>query len=177
MSRAAAEAVVAEWVRSVAEDGLEVGHASGIRLGEHVLVLPGEQKLQTTVSVLVGRRSVSASAFVVRRADENHEAVYRFLLQRNLRLPGVAYGVDSVGDVYVSGSVPAAGLTVETFDDLVGAILQASDGVFNKVLELGFASAIRKEWQWRVDRGEPTDNLRVFRHLFDDSDGGSFGGE
>lgn len=165
MSREAAEAVVLAWVGSVVDEGFGVGHAVGVRPGEHVLVLPGEQKLQTTVSVLVGARRVSLSAFVVRHVDENHEAVFRKLLQQNLRLPGVAYGVDSVGDVYVSGSVPVVGLTVESFDDVVGAILQASDGVFNALLELGFASSIRREWQWRVARGEPTDNLGAFGHL------------
>jgi hypothetical protein len=33
------------------------------------------------------------------------------------------------------------------------------------VLELGFASSIRKEWEWRLSRGEPTYNLAAFPHL------------
>jgi len=28
-----------------------------------------------------------------------------------------------------------------------------------------YAGAIQREWDWRVKRGEPTDNLNAFRHL------------
>ena len=30
---------------------------------------------------------------------------------------------------------------------------------------LGFAGAIRREWAWRVSRGEPLQNLAAFAHL------------
>ena len=42
-------------------------------------------------------------------------------------------------------------------------MLSAADESFNTILELGFASSIRKEWEWRRDRGEPTHNLEAFR--------------
>jgi hypothetical protein len=43
--------------------------------------------------------------------------------------------------------------------------LEYSDGAFNTILELGFATAIRKEWDWRISRGESTANLEAFAHL------------
>jgi hypothetical protein len=30
------------------------------------------------------------------------------------------------------------------------------------MLEIGFGSAIAREWQWRVARGESLENLRAF---------------
>ena len=42
-------------------------------------------------------------------------------------------------------------------------MLTYSDESFNTILELGFATAIRKEWEWRISRGEPTHNLDAFR--------------
>ena len=42
-------------------------------------------------------------------------------------------------------------------------MLEYSDGSFNTILELGFASSIRKEWEWRISRGEPIRNLEAFR--------------
>jgi hypothetical protein len=33
------------------------------------------------------------------------------------------------------------------------------------MLEIGFGSAIRREWHWRVKRGEPLDNLKAFQHF------------
>ncbi|MDQ4031897.1 MAG: YbjN domain-containing protein, partial [Actinomycetota bacterium] len=36
---------------------------------------------------------------------------------------------------------------------------------FNTLLEIGFASSIRREWAWRVSRGESLTNLAAFEHL------------
>ncbi|MET9899510.1 YbjN domain-containing protein [Streptomyces sp. NPDC006446] len=133
--------------------------------GSYVVKLPGTRKLSTTVSLIVGRHSLSLNAFVIRHPDENHEAVHRWLLERNLKLYGVAYAVDPLGDVYLVGKLPLAAVTPEEVDGLLGSVLEAADGSFNTLLELGFASAIRKEYAWRVSRGESTRNLDAFTHL------------
>ena len=44
-----------------------------------------------------------------------------------------------------------------------GSVLSYADESFNAILELGFASSIRKEWEWRISRGESTRNLEAFR--------------
>ena len=140
----------------------------GARSGECVVQLPGESKLRTTVSLIVGDRGLKATAFVVRRPDENHEEFYRWLLTRNARLPGVAFALDRLGDVYLIGRLPVDMVTVDTIDDLLGVILSTADAAFNDLLSLGFATSIRKEWAWRLSRGEPTHNLEAFRHLRED---------
>ncbi|GLY27504.1 YbjN domain-containing protein [Kineosporia sp. NBRC 101731] len=155
-----AEQAVRDWAAGV---GIEC--QSGTRRGEYVVELPGEAKLRTGVSLLVTDRALSVSAFVMRRPDENHAAFYRWMLQRNTRLPGVAFALDPLGDVYLTGRLPLAGVNPDTIDDLLGAILTASDGSFNDLLKLGFLSSMRREWAWRVDRGESTRNLEAFRHL------------
>ncbi|SOD64774.1 Putative sensory transduction regulator [Streptomyces zhaozhouensis] len=133
--------------------------------GHYVVSLPGTRKLTTTCSLVVGQHALSVNAFVVRRPDENHEAVYRWLLERNTRLYGVAYAVDRLGDVYLTGRLPLASITPAEVDRLLGVVLENADGSFNTLLELGFASAIRREHAWRVARGESTRNLDAFRHL------------
>ncbi|MFD6297647.1 MULTISPECIES: YbjN domain-containing protein [unclassified Streptomyces] len=133
--------------------------------GSYVVKLPGTRKLSTTVSLIVGKHSLSLNAFVVRHPDENHAAVHRWLLERNLKLYGVSYAVDPLGDVYLVGKLPLAAVTPEEVDRLLGSVLEAADGSFNTLLELGFASAIRKEYDWRVSRGESTRNLDAFTHL------------
>ncbi|MEU0435941.1 YbjN domain-containing protein [Streptomyces sp. NPDC006290] len=133
--------------------------------GSYVVKLPGTRKLSTTVSLIVGKHSLSLNAFVIRHPDENHEAVHRWLLERNLKLYGVAYAIDSLGDVYLVGKLPLTAVTPEEVDRLLGSVLEAADGSFNTLLELGFASAIRKEYAWRVSRGESTRNLDAFTHL------------
>ncbi|MFD6287941.1 YbjN domain-containing protein [Streptomyces sp. NPDC060205] len=133
--------------------------------GHFVVKLPGTRKLSTTVSLIVGRHSLSLNAFVIRHPDENEGGVHRWLLERNLRLYGVGYAVDPLGDIYVAGKLPLAAVTADEVDRLLGAVLEAADGSFNTLLELGFASAIRKEYAWRVSRGESTRNLDAFSHL------------
>lgn len=133
--------------------------------GSYVVQLPGTRKLRTTVSLIVGRHSLSLNAFVIRHPDENEAGVHRWLLERNLRLYGVSYAVDPLGDVYVTARLPLSTVTPEETDRLLGQVLEAADGAFNTLLELGFASAIRKEYAWRVSRGESTRNLDAFRNL------------
>ncbi|MFE7648236.1 type III secretion system chaperone family protein [Streptomyces phaeoluteigriseus] len=133
--------------------------------GNYVVQLPGTRKLRTTVSLIVGRHSLSLNAFVIRHPDENEAGVHRWLLERNLKLYGVSYAVDPLGDVYVTARLPLSTVTPEDTDRLLGQVLEAADGAFNTLLELGFASAIRKEYAWRVSRGESTRNLDAFRNL------------
>ena len=125
--------------------------------------LPGEKKLQTAVRLDVGRHALGVHAFVCRRPDENHERVYRWLLERNLRMYAVAFALDASGDIYLDARLPLASVSHDELDRLLGAVLSYADESFNTLLELGFGTAIRKEWDWRTARGEPTHNLEAFR--------------
>lgn len=151
--------------RVLAENELE--WEPGVNDGEYVVTLPGEKKLRTVTSLTVGENDLTATAFVIRQPDENHLEFYTYLLRRNLRLPGLAYAIDRTGDVYVGGRVPLRGVDEAYLDKLLGAMLHAADEPFNELLVLGFLTSMKKEWQWRVSRGESTRNLDAFRHLLD----------
>jgi hypothetical protein len=160
-ARSRAEAAVLAWLT---ESGLEWESAVP---GTYVVTLPGERKLRTTTALTIGEHALTINAFVARHPDENTEAVYRWLLERNRRTYAVAFAVDHLGDIYLVGRLPLAAITPEELDRVLGAVLEYADGSFNTILELGFASAIRREWQWRVSRGESTANLAAFAHLAD----------
>src|SRR5689334_15369970 len=131
--------------------------------GVFSFALPGERKLQTPVRVDLGEHALGVHAFVCRNPDENHERVYRWLLERNLKTYGVSYAVDRLGDIYLDARLPLSLVTPDELDRLLGSVLVHADGSFNTILELGFASSIRKEWEWRHLRGESTRNLEAFR--------------
>jgi Putative bacterial sensory transduction regulator len=135
-----------------------------------IVELPGERKLKTNTILSIGEHSVRIEAFVCRKPDENHEAVYRFLLKRNRRLYGVAYTLDNIGDIYLVGRMSLASVDAEEIDRVLGQVLEAVDTDFNTLLELGFRSSIQKEWEWRVSRGESLKNLEAFAHLIEDDD-------
>jgi hypothetical protein len=133
--------------------------------GAFFVTLPGTKKLQTNCWLVVGRHSLLVEAFVCRRPDEAHEEVYRFLLRRNAKLYGVHYTVDDRGDVHLVGRISLHAVTADELDRLLGQVVEAADGDFNTLLEIGFAGAIRREWDWRVSRGESLKNLAAFQHL------------
>jgi hypothetical protein len=133
--------------------------------GSFVVVLPGERKQRTTCAMVVGEHALTVQAFVARHVDENAEAVYRWLLERNLRMYAVAFAVDPLGDIYLTGRLPLSSVTPDEVDRLLGSVLEYADGSFNTILEMGFGSSIAREWEWRLARGESTANLEAFTHL------------
>ncbi|WP_460467416.1 YbjN domain-containing protein [Calidifontibacter terrae] len=153
-----------QLIEKVATDA-DLEWEGGVNEGEYVVTLPGERKLKTVVSLVVGRHDLAATAFVIRKPDENHLEFYRWLLRRNLRLRGLAYSIDASGDVYVGGRVPLAAVDETYLDQLFGVLLEAADEPFNDLLVIGFRSSMQKEWDWRISRGESTRNLEAFRHL------------
>ena len=131
--------------------------------GVFTFSLPGEHKLQTPVRLDIGPHALGVHAFVCRRPDEELERVYRWLLERNLRMYAVAFALDHHGDIYLDARLPLSSVTSDELDRLLGSVLTYADESFNPILELGFATSIRKEWEWRKLRGEPTKNLDAFR--------------
>ena len=136
-------------------------------LGAFFVALPGTHKLVTNTWLVVGDHSLLVEAFVVRHPDENHEAFWRLLLERNARMYGVAFCADALGDVYLVGRTSLDVVTTAELDRLLGCVLAYSDESFDTLLELGFAESIRREWAWRVSRGESLANLQAFARFAD----------
>jgi hypothetical protein len=135
------------------------------RPGACLVALKGEHKLATMTWLIAGAHSLHVEAFFCRQPDENHAAFYRFLLERGSRMYGMAFALDQTGDVYLVGRLPLAAISNEEIDRLLGCVLSYADENFDQALMLGFASAIRKEYAWRVKRGESLANLQAFARL------------
>lgn len=136
----------------------------------YAVTLPGTRKLTTVCHLVVGEHALRVEAFVMRAPDERHEQLWAWLLRRNARMYGVAFAIDTAGDVYLVGRIGLAGVTVEELDRLLGSVHSYADESFDTMLEIGFGSAIRREWAWRVSRGESTANLAAFRHLHEQTE-------
>jgi len=158
MNRAMAVATIEEFLESH-----EIEHDRSEN--SFFLTLPGERKLQTHCAIVVGDHSVSINAFVIRKPDENVAEVHEWLLKKNASMYCVAFAINEMGDIYLVGRLPFHSISEQELDRVIGAVLQYSDSSFNPLLELGFSSAIRREWAWRVSRGESLANLKAFEHL------------
>ncbi len=133
--------------------------------------LEGTHRLATLTWLVIGDHSLHVEAFFVRQPDENHGEFYRWLMQRNGRIYGVAFSADHHGDVYLSGRLSLAAISPDEIDHILGSVLAAADENFDSALELGFRTAIEKEWDWRVKRGESLRNLDAFARFADPARG------
>lgn len=131
----------------------------------YVVTLPGEHKLKTLCNLIEEQHALRVEAFVVRCPEENHEKLWRLLLRRNSAMYAVAFTVDDNGDVYLVGRLPLSTINATELDRILGAVLTYADGIFDLALEVGFTDSIRREWAWRLSRGESTRNLAAFEHL------------
>ena len=109
-------AVAAHLAELLAAEGLEHERPEPNRF---VIVLPGRDKLRTTVSMTIGPQALVINAFVARRPDENAEGVYRWLLQQNTRLLGIGFALDSLGDIYLVGRIPVSGLGPDDLEPML----------------------------------------------------------
>jgi hypothetical protein len=125
--------------------------------GAFLVKLAGQHKLATMTWLVIGERSMLVEAFFMRCPEENHGGTYQFLLQRNARTYGVHFSADSNGDLWLTGQVPLAAVTADEIDRLMGCVLTYADENFDAAIQLGFATAIEKEREWRaklIARGE-----------------------
>jgi hypothetical protein len=130
-----------------------------------LITLKGEKKLQTHCALIVGDHSLSINAFVIRKPDENEDQVHHWCMSKNAAMYGLAFAINQLGDIYLVGRLPLDAVNAKELDRILGSVLQYSDSSFNPLLEIGFANAIRREWAWRLSRGESLANLEAFAHL------------
>jgi hypothetical protein len=130
-----------------------------------LITLKGEKKLQTHCALIVGDHSLSINAFVIRKPDENEDQVHHWCMSKNAAMYGLAFAINQLGDIYLVGRLPLDAVNTKELDRILGSVLQYSDSSFNPLLEIGFANAIRREWAWRLSRGESLANLEAFAHL------------
>jgi len=145
-------------------DGLAVSYSQP-QPGAFLVRLEGQHKLVTMTWLIADTHSLQVEAFFCRKPDENHAEFYRFLLERGSRMFGVHFALDPLGDVHLVGRLPLATISAEEIDRLLGCVLSYSDETFDQALMIGFASSIRREYAWRVKRGESLANLRAFSRL------------
>jgi hypothetical protein len=149
---------IADFLQS---EGIDFEHERNTFL----ITLKGEKKLQTHCALIVGDHSLSINAFVIRKPDENEDQVHHWCMSKNASMYGLAFAINHLGDIYLVGRLPLDAVNAKELDRILGSVLQYSDSSFNPLLEIGFANAIRREWAWRLTRGESLANLEAFARL------------
>ena len=143
--------------RAVVVDGLTAAGVAVEPAGEDrwTTMLSGEWKRTIPVYLRLDERSLHVTSLLCGPLDEGHLDVYRSLLQRNQRPSPVRFALDDEGDVVMVGDIPLVALTPEALDQLLGALVDHADTVFNRVLRAGFAGYLEAEQRWRAAHDMP----------------------
>ena len=107
--------------------------------------LPGVARQWIPVEIEIGERTTKLTSRVIIEPDEAHADVFRFLLRHNHQATGVAFSIDGrEGVVSLVARVDNDELTVEKLDRLVGTMIEQTETTFRSILQIGFASRLRK---------------------------------
>ncbi len=137
---AALERQIDRWLLAAKEtnpliDAVERGDNEAIRWFVRVF---GEEKDVWTAWLTLGQRSLAFETYVLPSPQRNHAEFYRYLLQRNQRLRGLAFELGAEEAVFLAGSVPIHIISEEVIDWILGSLWVAIELCFRSALRIGF---------------------------------------
>lgn len=100
--------------------------------------LPSTRRGAIGAGLVVGERTLSLRAFVLRGPDRDHERIYRRLLRKNLETYAWRFALDDDGDLFLVAQVRLEGLTADALDELLGAACTTVDEVYESLVRIGF---------------------------------------
>jgi len=104
--------------------------------------LRGEQRDFTTIWLTLGQRTLRYETYFMPAPEEQHEAVYEYLLRRNHRLFGMRFSIGDEDAVYLVGQMPLSAVDEVELDRVVGSTYAYVEQYFRPALALGFASRL-----------------------------------
>jgi hypothetical protein len=107
--------------------------------------IPGVARSWIPVEIEVMERTVKVTSQVIPAPDERSADVYELLLRHNHAAPGVAfsiYGRDPI--ICLVTRIAHDELTESKLDLLVGQVVDETEKTFRSILEIGFATRLRK---------------------------------
>lgn len=136
------------------------------------VLVPSYWKESVALSIAVGDRALRAEAFFMRSPEENHDRVYRLLLQRNERAYLWKFAVNEAGDASLVAEVPLAAVDDDCLDRLFGTFVTLVDETYVPYMERGYAGALAEQvraggpgldqpppWakEWEASADQPSD--------------------
>ena len=131
--------VVERWIATLPDEAT----SERVRDGFWYVRLPGVARKWIGIEIDAGERSVKVTSHVIIEPDENHADVYALLLRHNHPASGVAFSIDGKEGV-ICLVTRLKEVTTDSLDDAVGLIVQKTEDIFRSILQIGFASRMRK---------------------------------
>lgn len=99
----------------------------------------GEEKEFTTVWLTLRQRTLRYETYVMPAPEENAEQLYEHLLRRNDGLVGAHFSIGIEDAVFLRGELPAAQLSLDELDRVLGTLYAQVEQCFRALLRIGFA--------------------------------------
>lgn len=122
----------------------DIRHVAGAE-GEWSIWLPDMGQTNIQVDMRLGDYSLFFTSFFMRAPEENVEQVYRFLLRRNLDVPGARFGLNEAGDIFLSSELPISAITEEELDRHLGHLASLWTQSYGTVLRMGWAKHFQND--------------------------------
>ena len=116
-----------------------------VEAGAYAVTLHGSRRPSTVVWLIAGEQAVSVEAFVLHVIGGDTALLHRHLLARNLRLRGVHFGIDDVGDVFLTGSLPLPAVDEVGVDRVLGEVLQLLEDEQDAVVALAYGDRLDRD--------------------------------
>jgi hypothetical protein len=141
--------IVGEWATQWRDGGVlrETAHnAQPDDRGQYhwLIRLRGDEKDVIAVWLTLRQRTVHLETQVMPAAEENREALFRYLLVKNAELRSMRLAIGPEDGIYLMAEVPVGELNVERLDELVGASVVYVDEIFPTAMSIGLASLYRR---------------------------------
>lgn len=104
----------------------------------------GEAKANYSAEFTLGQRSLHFSTYFLPPPEENENEFHRHLLQRNVKLFGMAFVVGLENAIYIEGRLPNRLITEDgELDRVLGSIYSYTESFFPTAAKIGFASRFK----------------------------------
>jgi hypothetical protein len=100
----------------------------------------GEAKDVFTIWFHLRQRTLHYETYVMPAPEENHAELYEYLLRRNPRLHGAAFGIGVEDAIFLSGQLGNDALDDDELDRILGSLYMWVERFFQPALRIGFAS-------------------------------------
>lgn len=105
--------------------------------------LKGEEKEHLTIWLTLGQRTLQYETYVMPAPEENHAALYEFLLRRNEKLYGLAFCIGAEDAVYLRGQLGVHAFGRGDLDRILGSMFVTVERFFRPAMRIGYASRFR----------------------------------
>jgi len=102
--------------------------------------LSGEEKSTYTIWFTLRQRSLFFETYLMPAPEENHAALFEFLLRSNGELHGMAFCIGAEDGVFIAGHVPVDAVDADELDRITGSIYAYVERFFGPAMRMGFAS-------------------------------------